>query len=253
VEKYAIVREVPDSYRNCIRPPGSKGRIDVDLARDQHRAYCDVLMGLGFELIRIDADERYPDCCFVEDTAIIAGGLAIMARIGADSRVGEEAAVRELLKEHMGVHELESPASIDGGDALVIGSEVYIGLGGRTNAGAIGQVRDILRPAGCEVTPVPLSDILHLKSACTCLGDGHILMLSGFPERALFAEYPAVEVPNDEAYAANCLSVGGRVLISAGYPRTRGLIEAAGFETIELEMSEFRKGQGSLTCLSKVF
>ncbi|MGD8627837.1 MAG: N(G),N(G)-dimethylarginine dimethylaminohydrolase, partial [bacterium] len=90
-------------------------------------------------------------------------------------------------------------------------------------------------------------------SACTCLGNGQILILSGFPERSVFEEYRAIEVPAEEAYAANCLRVKGRVLISAGYPRTKDLIEAAGFETIELEMSEFRKGQGSLTCLSKIF
>ena len=252
-EKCAIVREVPESYAGCIRPAGSSDPIDVDLADTQHGAYCDVLLGLGLELIRLDADERYPDCCFVEDTAIIAGGLAIIARIGADSRVGEEAAVRERLREHMEVHELENPARIDGGDVLVIGDRVYVGLGGRTNRDALDQVRRLLEPAGCEVIPVALSDVLHLKSACTYLGNGHILMRSGFPERALFDQYRMVEVPREEGYAANCLSVRGRVLVSAGYPRTRDLIEAAGFETIEIEMSEFRKGQGSLTCLSKVF
>jgi len=251
--RFALVREVPDSYGNCIRPPGSTDPIDVDLADSQHGAYCDVLRGLGLDLIRIDADERYPDCCFVEDTAIIAGGRAIIARIGADSRVGEEVAVREHLKEHMEVHELESPARIDGGDVLVIGSKVYIGLGGRTNRNAVDQVREILRPAGCEVIPVSMRDVLHLKSACTYLGDGHVLLLSGFPDQGVFDEYEAVEVPGVEAYAANCLSVKGRVLVSAGYPRTKDLIEAAGFETIELETSEFRKGQGSLTCLSKIF
>jgi dimethylargininase len=257
-EKFAIVREVPETYAECIRPPGSADSIsadsiDVDLADTQHGAYCDVLRGLGLELIRLDADERYPDCCFVEDTAIIAGGLAIIAKIGAESRVGEEAAVRERLKEHMEVHELEDPARIDGGDVLVIGDKVYIGPGGRTNTDAVGQVRDILEPVGCEVIPVPVAGVLHLKSACTYLGEGRVLMLSGFPERALFDEYSTVEVPEEEAYAANCLPVRRRVLVSAGYPRTRDLIEAAGFETIELEMSEFRKGQGSLTCLSKIF
>jgi dimethylargininase len=244
---------VPDSYGSCIRPPGSTDPIDVDLADTQHGAYCDVLMGLGLDLIRIEADERYPDCCFVEDTAIIAGGRAIITRIGADSRVGEEVAVRERLREHMRVHELESPARIDGGDVLVIGDSVYIGLGGRTNKSAVGQVRDILGPGGCDVKPVPLSDVLHLKSACTYLGNGHVLLLSGFPDQGVFDRYETVEVPVEEAYAANCLSVKGRVLISAGYPRTKALIEAAGFETIELQMSEFRKGQGSLTCLSKIF
>jgi len=252
-ETRAIVREVPDSYGNCIRPAGSTDPIDVDLADAQHGAYCDVLRGLGLDLIRIDADERYPDCCFVEDTAIVAGGRAIIARVGADSRVGEEVAVREHLGEHMEVHELENPARIDGGDVLVIGSNVFIGLGGRTNRNAFDQVRDILKPLGCKVIPVAMSDVLHLKSACTYLGDGHILLLSGFPHQGVFGEYEAVEVPVEEAYAANCLSVKGRVLVSAGYSRTKDLIEAAGFETIELEMSEFRKGQGSLTCLSKIF
>jgi len=250
---FALVRGVPRTYTDCIRPPGSTDPIDIDLARRQHLRYCSALLGLGLSLIEIEADDRYPDCCFVEDTAIIAGGRAIIARIGAASRVGEEVVVREHLREHMEVDEIKNPARIDGGDVLLIDRKVYIGLGGRTNRPAVDQVRDILGPAGYEVIAVTMTGVLHLKSACTYLGNGHVLLLPGCLDRKVFAEYAAVEVPGYEAYAANCLSVGGKVLVSSGYPRTTDLIEARGFETITLEMSEFRKGQGSLTCLSKIF
>jgi len=249
----ALVRGVPGTYGDCIRPPGSGDPIDVDLARRQHRAYCEALLGLGLKLIEIEADDRFPDCCFVEDTAILAGGRAIIARMGAGSRVGEEVVAREHLREHMEIHEFEAPARIDGGDVLIIDRRVYVGMGGRTNRQAIEQLRDILGPAGYEVLGVTMTGVLHLKSACTYLGNGHILLLPGRLDHRVFDGYKAVLVPEEEAYAANCLSVNGTVMISSGCPMVRGLIQARGFETIGLEMSEFRKGQGSLTCLSKIF
>jgi dimethylargininase len=250
---YAIIRRVANTYDECIRPPSSHDKIDVDLARKQHGAYCETLEQLGLTLIEIDPDDRFPDCCFVEDTAIVVGDKAIITRMGAESRIGEEAEVKKCLRVYKGVHEIKRPGSIDGGDVLVINDRIFIGVGERTNEFAVQQVSRILGTSGYEIVPVRMSGVLHLKSACTYVGNDHLVMIPGHFDEKIFGGYRAIIVPRHEAYAANCLSVNGKVLVSRGYPQMKKLIEGRGFETIDLEMSEFRKGHGSLTCLSKIF
>lgn len=250
--KFAIVRGVPDSYSRCERPPSLCDPIDVHLARKQHRAYCEALARLGLEVIDIPPDETFPDCCFVEDAAVIAGPTAIITRMGAASRRGEEVRVREVLETRMTVREVRPPATVDGGDVLVIGRNIYVGVGGRTNEAAVQEVAALVDP-GYRVLAMPFEGVLHLKSACTYVGGGYMLIRPGHFDPGVLGEYGFIEVTEEEAYAANCLSVNGSVLISSGYPQVKRAIQAKGFETLELEMSEFRKGQGSLTCLSKVF
>jgi dimethylargininase len=249
---HALVRGVPRTYDRCIRPAGSDGPIDLALAREQHREYCLALRSAGLGLIEIEPDDRFPDCCFVEDTAILVGEKAIITRMGAESRRGEEVEVERCLALHREIHRIEEPGCIDGGDVLVIDDNVFVGIGERTDKEAVLQLRRILGSSGYRIIPVPLTGVLHLKSACTYVGNGHLLLLRGCFDDTVLREFAAVPVPHGEAYAANCLSVNGKVLVSKGYPATRIAIEGQGFETIEIEMSEFRKGQGSLTCLSKI-
>jgi len=249
---YAVVRGIPDTYPMGQRPPDSTDEIDVALARRQHDAYCRALEEAGLSLILIPPDARFPDCCFVEDTSIIAGDIAIITVMGAPSRVGEEAAVREVLGGHMAVRDISAPATIDGGDVLVLEDRIFIGLGARTNRAAVEQVGKLAGP-GFRVTPVALEGVLHLKSACTYVGRRHLLIRRGHFDAGIFSGYKLIDVPEEEAYAANCLSLGRSVLVSAGYPGTTRAVEDAGFEVVEMEMSEFRKVQGSLTCLSKIF
>jgi dimethylargininase len=210
-----------------------------------------VLEQLGLDLIRLEPDDRFPDCCFVEDTATVVGDSAIISRMAAGSRVGEEVEVRKVLARDRQIHEIEPPGMIDGGDVIIIDDKIYIGLGARTNRSAIEQVNQILSGKGYEVVPVDLENILHLKSACSYIGSGWIVLLPGHFDTSIFGAYEPVLVPEGEAYSANCLAINGKVLVSRGYGETKRLIEEAGFETVDLEMSEFRKGQGSLTCLSK--
>ena len=119
--RYAIVRGVPQTYERCIRRPGSVEPIDVDLAREQHGRYCDVLESLGLTLIRVEPDDRYPDCCYVEDPAVIVGGRAVLLNVGAPSRVGEAEGLREPLRAHREIIEMTPPATLDGGDVLFTG------------------------------------------------------------------------------------------------------------------------------------
>ncbi len=250
--KYAVIRKVPSSFDSCIKAEGAS-TIDVELADAQHEAYLNVLQSLGLELLTLEADDRYPDCCFVEDTAIAVGDKAVVLHMGAPSRVGEEAEVRKILARYKKVHEVQAPADMDGGDVLAVGKNLFVGLSRRTNRAAVSRLEEIVAGDGYRVTAVPLRGVLHLKSACSYLGKGYVLVCRGYLDDSVLSAYETITVPPDEAYAANCLAANGKVVVSKGFPRTRSAIEAAAFETIELNMSEFRKAGGSLTCLSILF
>ena len=273
IPKYAIVRDVATTYDKCVKPAGSITPIDVPLAQAQHRAYCNVLKKSGLKLIRIPADDRFPDCCFVEDPAIVIGDTAIISRLGVKSRRGEEMAVRNTLARYKTIRWIKPPGTIEGGDVLQIGRNIYIGLSERTNLSAIRQVKAIAAEHRYEVIPVRVKGMIHLKTGCTYLGNNCVTLVKGpaqpdgrsggqLDEKS-FAGYKRIIIPKLESYSANCLSINGRVLIPKGYPRTRQLIKnnarltgcevGQGFKIIELDMSEFRKGGGSLTCLSLLF
>lgn len=249
----AIVRGVPGTFDRAITPRGSTEPIDVERAREQHERYCQALEELGLTLIRIAADDRFPDCPFVEDAALVLGDRAIITAPGAETRRGETDAVEEALKNLKEVHHIRAPATLDGGDVLVIDDHLYVGLSSRTTSLAVGQLGQILADTRYEVIPVEVSGILHLKSACTYLGGDAIVHLPGHLDDDVFARYERITVPGNEAHAANCLSINGTVLVPAGAPETRGRIEAAGFNTQEIDISESHKAGGGLTCSSIIF
>jgi len=252
--RHAIVRGVAATFNDCIKargPHGEQSTIDMDLARRQHASYCSLLEKLGLELIRLDADDRFPDCCFVEDTAVVAGDTAIICEMGASSRRGEEEAVAGILRERRpNVRRLEPPATLDGGDVIVTGHKLLCGLTERSNRAAAEKLEEFLEPEGLEVVPVPVTHVLHLKSACTPVAPGVVLVDEEFADAEAFAGFDRIVVPAAESYAANCLSVNGTVVVSAGFPRTRELVAERGFPVELLDMTEFRKAGGSLTCLS---
>jgi dimethylargininase len=249
---YAVVRGVPETFDRAIKPRAQREAIDVRLARQQHERYCQVLEGLGLGLIRLEADDRYPDCCYVEDTAIVVGEMAIMAEIAAPSRRGEGKAVEAVLRKHKEISHLEPPATLDGGDVLRIGRRLIVGLSERTNSVAVRQLQEVLAGGDWEIVAVEVSGVLHLKSACSYLGEDQILLLPGHFDEGVLTTCRKILVPANEAHAANCLALNGRVLIPAGAPGTRSLIEQAGFATQELDISESMKAAGGLTCSSIV-
>lgn len=253
IYKYAIVRNVAKTYDKCVRVTDPIEKIDVGLAQEQHQAYCRVLKGLGLKLIRIEADERFPDCCFVEDPAIVIGDTAIISRMGVKSRKGEEIAVRQTMFNYKKIRWITPPGTIEGGDVLKIGRKIYIGLSERTNQSAIKKVKAIVSGYGYEVIPVRVKGMIHLKTGCTYLGNNYITMVKGQLDEKSFAGYKKIIIPKEESYSANCLTINGKILIPKGYPATKKRIEKLGFKTVELEMSEFRKGGGSLTCLSVLY
>ena len=246
--EYAVVRPVPDSYDQCVRT--NKEEIDVELARKQHRDYCEALQNLDLKLIWAKGDDALPDSCFVEDTAFILGDKAVICNIRVKSRAKEVTEVAKVLKPLKEVCYIKSPATIDGGDVLNIGRKVFVGFTRRTNMHAVRQLKDIVRNDGFEIEPVKVSEVLHLKSACTYLGDDYVIVAEGRFDLDVLKGYSKITVPKGDERAADCLSVNGTVLVAKGHPKTVKLVEREGFAVKELDISEFRKGDGALTCLS---
>jgi len=254
VGQHAIVRDVPNTYTSCVKVNPPQVNINVGLAKEQHNYYCEILERLGITLIRIEADDKFPDCCFVEDTAMLFGDVAIISHMGTISRIGEEIEIKKILHTYMEkTYNIKTPATVDGGDVLKINKNVFIGLSNRTNQSAIQQIGSFISEKGYQVIPIKTEKILHLKSCCTYLGNDYVVMVPGYFDDKVFSEYKKILIPKIESYGANCLSINGRVLISEKHPATKKLIESEGFETIDVPMSEFRKGEGSLTCLSIIF
>ncbi|MBI4415875.1 MAG: hypothetical protein HY557_02695 [Euryarchaeota archaeon] len=245
--RFAVVRDVPDTYDECVRTTNE--RVDVERARGQHDEYCRGLQELGLQLIRISADDAYPDCVFVEDPAIVVGDRAIVGRLGVRTREGEERAVRRALVPYKRVADIEPPARLEGGDVLQIGNRILVGLSKRTNSAGAAQLRALL-PKGHEVVPIRIRGALHLKSVCAYLGGDRVLFRPGHFDGRILGGLETLVVPEAEPRAANCLAVGDRVMMPVGYPKTRTLLEDSGFDVVEVSITEFEKGGGGVSCLS---
>ena len=246
--RHALVRPVPASYNQCTRT--SRVTIDVALARRQHVEYCRVLRSLGLRLIWIRGDDALPDSCFVEDTAVVFGDTAVICNLRVSSRANEVIEVARVLAELKDAYRITPPATIDGGDVLTIEDRVFVGISARTNLHAVTQLKTILDDRAWDVVPVKVRKVLHLKSACTYLGKGVVILSSGSFDSTILAGLEKIVVPKGEEYAADCLVVNGTVLMAKGYAGARKLVENAGFRVRELDIGEFRKGDGALTCLS---
>ena len=252
VIKTALVRGVPETYHNCIRYDPSES-IDVMLARRQHREYCEVLRGLGVDVVEVTPDDRYPDCCFVEDPVLVVHEYAIVTSMGTASRRGEGEALRDALSRcGKRIVEIKGPGTLEGGDVVMLSDRILVGLTGRTNREGVEELRAIVGP-GRDVIALEVRDALHLKSVCAYLGDGHVILAPGYIDEAVFDDFERIEIAAGDTYAANCIAVNGSVIVADGFSGVTAKIADAGFETIEIPMSEFRKCDGGLSCLSVRF
>lgn len=245
---YALVRPVPRSYDRCTRT--SQATIDVALARTQHATYCQALQNLGLRLIWVRGDDALPDSCFVEDTAVVFGETAVICNMQVPSRRSEVTEVAKILGRLKETYRITPPATIDGGDVLVVEDRVFVGISARTNRRAVTQLQTILGDSEWTVIPVTVRNVLHLKSACTYLGEGVVILAGGCFDTCILRGLEKIVVPPGEEYAADCLAVDQTVLMAKGYAGARSLVENTGFRVEVLEVSEFRKGDGALTCLS---
>ncbi len=246
----ALTRRPCDRFPEAVTRAPKAVPIDLALALRQHRAYVEALRGLGLTVTELPPLADHPDCCFVEDCAILAEGVALVGRPGIASRQGEEKSVAQVLAPRFRLDWVLAPATLEGGDCLCVGRRWFVGLSSRTNAAGAGWVRDVFGPLGFEVVEIPVTPFFHLKSVCGSLGDDRVLLAQGTLPRAVFAGLDAIEVPREEAYAANCVRVGDTVLVAAGYPATARALQSAGYRVLPLDVSEIRKADGSLTCLS---
>jgi dimethylargininase len=244
----AIVREVPASFANAITAKVPDLPIDVALARVQHAEYCTALEAMGLEITRIAADEACPDCCFVEDTAVVTAGIGLVTRPGAASRRPEIEPIATALGVHLPIARMLEPATLDGGDCMRVGRTIYVGRSARTNAEGIARIAEVFAPL--QVVAVELRDVLHLKCVCSPLGGDRMLLARETLPASTFPGADIVWVPASETYAANAVAVGNHVVIADGFPHTRDALAAAGFEIHPVATSEVRKADGSLTCQS---
>jgi len=244
----ALVRQPSSRLAEGIVTHISRTPVDLALARVQHAAYAHALSDSGWVVEQAPVAEDCPDSVFIEDAVVVCEDLAVLTRPGAPARRPEVAGAA-LAVEALGLRtvRIQEPGLLDGGDVLQAGNTVYAGRGGRTNGGAIRQLRELLAPLGRTVIAVPLSKVLHLKSAVTALPDGTFLLLPDLVPAGLF---PAVR-PVDEEGGCHVVPLGGdRVLIAASAPRTADLLSDLGFTPVVVDITEFEKLEGCVTCLS---
>ncbi len=233
------------------------GAPDVDLALNQHIAYVAALRRCGVEVDTLEPDPAYPDSTFVEDAAILVPAVAILTRPGADSRLGEVSGIEQaLLPYYRRFARITSPGTLDGGDICEAGDTFFIGISQRTNEEGARQLAGFLASEGyrsefIDARSVP--GILHLKSGVAYLGEGALALIPALAGHPAFAAYRRIVTEPQEAYAANCIRVNNYVLTAAGYPRFTEALDQAGFKPLLLEMSEYQKMDGGLSCLSLRF
>jgi dimethylargininase len=223
------------------------------VASRQHEEYERCLRGLGCVVESLPAEPDLPDSVFVEDAAIVLDELAIITRPGAPARRPETAAVAAAVGRYRRRMCIEPPGTMDGGDVLVVGRQVYVGRSQRTNESGFRQLRDLLAPLDYELTPVPVRSCLHLKSAATRIGPDHLLVNRSWVDGRVFPGLRLTDVDPSEPWGANALLVGDVVVYPAAFSRTRARLAAAGITVVAIDVSELAKAEGGVTCCSLLF
>jgi len=232
----------------------SPGKPDYETALRQHAGYIEALKQCKVKVTVLEADEKYPDSVFVEDTAVLTEKCAVITNPGAPSRRGEEVSIeRSLEKFYTCIERIQSPGTLEGGDVMRVGNHFYVGLSARTNKDGLRRFTEILSRYGYKSSGIEMKEFLHLKTGLAYLENNNLLITGEFIGRPEFKKFNRIEIDPSESYAANCIWVNDKVLVPLGYPKTRAAIEAAGYETLEVDVSEFRKLDGGLSCLSLRF
>jgi dimethylargininase len=246
----AIVRRPGTSFVDGITT-ANLGKPNLLRALAQHDAYIAALEQCGLDVTVLAADERYPDSTFIEDTAILTRRLAIITNPGAESRNGEKHATRDAVQQFYDkVEKIETPGTLDGGDVMEISGHFFIGLTARTNARGARRFISILEQNGYTGSTVSLKNFLHLKTGVTWLGGRDLLAAGELIDNPAFRDFNIIPVSPEEAYAANCIRVNDRLIMPAGFIHTQKEMAGRGYDLVEVEMSEFQKMDGGLSCLS---
>jgi dimethylargininase len=254
--KQAIVRTPGTNFAQGLTTV-ALGVPDYQQVLRQYNRYCEALQTCGLTLTTLEADLDHPDSTFVEDTAVLTARGAVLTRPGAESRAGEVASISAVLHDfYPALQEIQAPGTLDGGDICEAENRFFLGVSHRTNEEGARQLAALLSEQGYTSAVIDvrgISSILHLKSGISYLGDNTLVLIPELVNNPLFQDYERIQVAPQESYAANCVRVNDRVLVPAGYPRLTAELKARGFDPLELEMSEFQKMDGGLSCLSLRF
>lgn len=246
----AYTREVSPTLADCELTHLVREPLDVASAAAEHRAYEALLSQLGATVHRLPAAPSLPDAVFVEDTAVVLDEIAVITRPGAVSRRPETPSVASALARHRPLAQIEGPATLDGGDVLVVGRRLYVGLSTRSSSIAIEQLASLLRPFDYEVVAVDFSGCLHLKSCVTQVAESLLLLNPAWVDPSVFAGNRTIEVDPTEPHAGNALALGGTVIHAQHFPRTRARLEAEGLRVRPVALTELVKAEAGVTCCS---
>jgi dimethylargininase len=249
----AIVHKVSPNISQCELTFVDRSLIDFELAKRQHGDYCAALERLGVNVTVLSENKSYPDCCFVEDTAIVVDELAVICSMGASSRRAEAKLIERELSKYREIARICLPATIDGGDVLRVGKKIFVGQSSRTNTQGIEDLVRILEPLGYRVVPVRMKGGLHLKSACTAIDDETLFVNPDWIEVDQLKDFDLIHTPAEEPASANVLRVGSTVCVQAGFPRAAELIAGVVKQVEVIDTSELRKAEAGLTCSSIIF
>ena len=254
--KNVIVKTPCPSVCDGITSAPELGKPIYEKALEQHASYIEALKKCGVNVTVLPADNNYPDSCFVEDVAVLTRKCAIVTNPGAATRNGETAAIVPVLEKFYAkenIHFIQNPGTLEGGDVMMVGDTFYAGLSARTNEEGIAQFKAILESYGFACESVPLEKVLHLKTGVNYLENNNMLVSGEFTDKECFQKYIRTEIPEEEAYAANCIWVNGTVIVPEGFPAVLAAVQALGYPTLTVDTSEFRKIDGGLSCLSLRF
>ncbi|MBK8784278.1 MAG: dimethylargininase [Anaerolineales bacterium] len=246
----AITREVSSRFNECEITHIDRTPINVGVARKQHHEYVQALTQIGCQVIELPEERDLPDSVFVEDTAFILPEVAVITRPGADSRKPETESIIQALSPYRPLVHVSAPATVDGGDVLVLGKNIYIGLSTRSTMEAVTQLQSLLDNYGYKVTDLELTDCLHLKTAVTRVDDKTLLINKNWVDPAHFKGYELIDVDPSEPFAANCLPVKDVIIYPTTFPKTQAKLAQKGFKIINVNLDELAKAEGAVTCCS---
>lgn len=249
----AITRAVSSALVNCELSFVERKPIDMDKAKAQHHAYEALLGKLGAKVISLPEEKDLPDSMFVEDPAIVLDELAILCPLGTETRRKEAPSIAAALEKYRKLARVKLPGTLEGGDVLRVGKKIFVGLTRRSNPEGIRQLAVIVSAHGYELTAVPVTGCLHLKSAVTFLGNNTLLGNRGWFDWRRLEGFGWVDVHPSEAHAGNALQIGASVMFPASFPRTAAIIKEKGFRLESIDISELQKAESGLTCSSLLF
>lgn len=248
----AFLRAVSSRLDQCEVTHVQRSPINLQVARNQHGLFARTLMELGVQVEFLPPLPEHADGVFVEDTAVLLPEIAVVARPGAFSRQTEVESVALALTAYRPIRRIIAPAALDGGDVLLIGRKLFVGISGRTNLGAVSALAEMVSPFGYEVKPVEVRGCLHLKTACTFIPPRFLVINPAWADAKLFGDLDVIPVDEYEPFAANTLTLGGTTLIGAAFRKTDQRLRDAGIVTRRVDISELNKAEAGLTCLALI-